>query len=92
MPCTKQMRGCAATCGHRAMVLDYRLARYNDEQARDAVTQQYPAEEALFHEENGPLITFKDWLIGLANPRPDVVTAFPEPALDEDTAQAWTAA
>ncbi len=90
--CTKGMRRCAATCGHRAIVEDYRLARYSAEQARDAVTQQYPAEEALFHEEHGPLITFKDWLIGLAQDKPDVVTTLPEPVLDSVTAAAWEAA
>ena len=92
MPCTKQMRGCQATCGHRAMVEDYRLARYNEEQQRDAVTDQWPAEEALHLDQHGPLITFKDWLIGLAQPRPDVVTTLPEPALDTATAAAWEAA
>lgn len=91
MPCTKQMRGCAASCLHRAMVEDYRLARHNDEQARDAVTSQWPADEALYAEQHPPLITFKAWLIGLATPQPDVVTALPEPAIDADTAAAWAA-
>lgn len=90
MPCTKQMRGCVATCRHRAMVEDYRLARHNEEQARDAVTAQWPTEEALYRDEHGPLLTFRDWLIGLAD-RPDV-TALSEPALDPATAAAWEAA
>jgi hypothetical protein len=82
------MRGCRATCGHRAIVEDYRLARYNEEQVRDAVTSQWPAEEALHRDEHGPLITFKDWLIGLADPRPEVTET---PALDEATVAAWAA-
>lgn len=84
MPCTKQMAGCAATCGHRAMVEDYRLARHNDEVALEGPLK----EERL----DTPLITFKAWLVGLTAGRPDVVTALPEPAIDPDTAAAWAAA
>ncbi len=90
--CTKGMSGCAMTCLHRAMVLDYRLARHNDEQRRDEVTAQWPAEEALYAEGHPPLITFKAWLIGLAQAKPDVVTTLPEPVIDEETAKAWEAA
>ena len=89
MSCTKGMTGCAATCGHRAIVEDYRLARYNEEQARNEVTSQWPADELLYASQHGPLITFRDWLVGLAQERPDVVTALPEPAIDDDTAYAW---
>ncbi len=91
MPCTKGMTGCRVACGHRATVLEYRLARYSAEQARDAVTQQYATEEALFHEEHGPLITFRDWLIGLAQDKPDDATVSHLPVLDQETADAWAA-
>ena len=91
MPCTKQMRGCAATCLHRAMVEDYRLARYNEELLRERVTLGWTSEETLYREEHGPLITFKDWLVGLTNPRPDAVSTLPEAALDSATAEAWAA-
>lgn len=60
MPCSPGMRRCLTSCQHRRSVEEYRLARYAEEQAREATTLGYATEEAAY----GPLITFKDWLIG----------------------------
>jgi len=47
-------------CRHCQMVSEYRLARHAAELLREATTGAYASEEA----EYGPIVTFKDWLIG----------------------------
>lgn len=49
-------------CRHCASVAEYRLARHAAELQREAATCGYATETALY----GPIITFRDWLIGTA--------------------------
>ena len=65
MPCTKGMTGCRLDCGHKAMVREYRLARHNAEMQRESETAGYATETRL----HGPILTFRDWLIGLRGSR-----------------------
>ena len=58
MSCSKGMVGCKSTCGHKQMVMEYRLARLSAEQQREYETANYPAELAEYKK----LITFKEWL------------------------------
>jgi hypothetical protein len=60
MPCMKNMRGCHANCRHRNMVTEYSAARHYAEMVREGVTKGYDTELRNY----GPIITFKDWLIG----------------------------
>lgn len=92
MPCTKGMRDCVSSCGHRAMIEEYRLARYNEEQARDAITSMWATETLLHTDRHGPLLTFQQWLVGRTNPQPEVaaVVALP-PVMDPTVAAEWAA-
>lgn len=67
MPCAKGMTGCARTCLHRALVDEYRLARYAAERERDDRTHMGRGELEMGDE---CLITFKDWIRGLAQAYP----------------------
>ena len=58
MACSKGMAGCKATCGHKQMVMEYRLARLSAEQEREYETAGYKTEI----DEYRRLITFKEWL------------------------------
>lgn len=62
MPCKPRMAGCRASCLHRQLVDDYRAARAAAEAAQEAKDYGYTTERRL----NGPIITFRDWLTGMA--------------------------
>ena len=64
------MRGCKKSCLHRALVEEYRIARHNEEMQMENVCMGYATEEEIYRSEN-PLITFKDWLKGHRQDRPD---------------------
>lgn len=63
MPCKPKMVGCAATCGHYAIVSDYRFERLRQESVADDAGNGYRTEYEQYVATN-PLITFKKWLIG----------------------------
>ena len=67
MSCSKGMDGCKATCGHKQMVMEYRLARLSAEQEREYETAGYKAET----DEYRKLITFKEWLLSTVKPHED---------------------
>lgn len=67
MPCSPGMSSCRAGCGHRALVMAYRVERHRQEMAREAVTGGYATELA----EHPPLITFAEWLTQHAADVPD---------------------
>lgn len=90
MPCTKGMRDCVSSCRHRALVEEFRLARYTEEQARDHVTGMWAADTLLHTDRHGPLITFKQWLVGHTNPQPEVAL-LALPPLDAAIAAEWAA-
>jgi hypothetical protein len=81
MPCAKAMRGCAASCLHRASVNAYRDSRDAWEAARESDAPAWDAagaansgaaahqlDDAAFREAY-PAPTFKAWLIGQAGER-----------------------
>lgn len=70
MPCSPGMRSCKASCLHRQSVLAYRLEREHQEQVADAESIGYATEREEWLERH-PLITFRDWLIGLRRSRRD---------------------
>lgn len=57
------MAGCKASCLHRALVNDYRLARLNEEQQAEEASIGYATEYAEYVADH-PLITFRAWLVG----------------------------
>lgn len=63
MPCAPRMRGCGATCGHRALVESYRDAVDAWDAAAEAATMGYATELREYAEAN-PRPTFKQWLEG----------------------------
>jgi hypothetical protein len=72
MPCKPRMTGCAASCLHRRMVNDYRLARTAYEDQLEA--ENWETERAEYAAQN-PGITFKEWLIGHRKQRQEGVAA-----------------
>lgn len=62
MPCSKGMRGCVASCGHRRFVREYQTERYRQEMVREDATGGYETELAQYNSERR-LITFQQWLI-----------------------------
>ena len=61
MPCTKNMRGCRSTCGHRALVEAFRESRITWEQLLEDTACGWETEEAEFREQNPPP-TFRQFL------------------------------
>jgi hypothetical protein len=57
------MAGCPVTCGHRAMVCDYRAERERQLAAAEERAGGYDTELAEYRPH---LITFRRWLCGLA--------------------------
>jgi hypothetical protein len=69
VPCKPRMAGCSVRCGHKAMVLDYRIARFAAEQLREAETFGHQTEMDSYNERVQP-ITFKRWLEGRTGDNP----------------------
>lgn len=66
------MRARRRSCAHRALVRDYRVARYAAEQAREEITLGYEAETRRAREDLGPVQPdFKAWLEGHRQEEPE---------------------
>lgn len=75
MPCSKGMRSCVATCGHRALVEGYRNERRRQWSELIEFTGGYDTEIAdrlrELQEKGTPLIDYKTWLKQSARPPED---------------------
>jgi hypothetical protein len=61
------MAGCAVSCLHRQLVMDYRAERHRQERVAERASKGYRSELAE-HLEHQPMVTFRDWLMGTTVP------------------------